>query len=307
MHADKCMEALRYHDTYCSSQNSEPCKGQRAFHGRETFHQTSQQRKTYPDPRQIAVKFAQEASSKLSEQEFAELVKFWKSPIAAKKDTREQLRVRVTERLEDFYSRETTRLSDETRERLGPEDANLGLIIHLQTKKIGWGCFWDPESRTNALLNQKGIRGEFAYGYDWRRGEETWNGRTKCPTREWNKDLRMLHDECSAHLLEILPMPFLITGSGCARDGPRKYLSPQVKSLEIAIQISIARKQPGKQKSTYRSRINDSSCIKLRTKLLQGGNFNCKSASSRFETSKSKHLSLRTSMSFFRLSLSRRV
>lgn len=227
MNADECMEALRYHASYCSSQNSDPCKGQRASIAEKAPPDvTAAEDLSGP---QIAVKFAQEASSKLSEQEFAELLNFLKSPTAAKKDTREQLRVRVTERLEDFYSRET-RLSGETRERLagpgGPEDANLGLILHLQTKKIGWGCFWDPESRTIALLNRKGISGEFAYGYDWHwRGEETWNGRTTCPTREWNKDLRMLHDECSAHLLEILSMPFLITGLGCARDGLRKYLS----------------------------------------------------------------------------------
>lgn len=147
--------------------------------------------------------------------------------------------MRVTERLGDFCSRKT-RLSGESRERLagpgGPEDANLGLILRVQTKKIGWGCFWDPESPTIALINQKGISGEFAYGYHWCwRGEETWNERTTCPAREWNKDLRVLHDGCSAHLLEIIAMPIPMTGSACARDGLRKYLNLQVRSLVIAL------------------------------------------------------------------------
>jgi len=49
----------------------------------------------------------------------------------------------------------------------------------------------------------------------------------------------MLHDEFYAHLLEIIPMLFLIIGSACARGSLRKYTNTQAKYLEIVLSPPI--------------------------------------------------------------------
>ena len=47
--------------------------------------------------------------------------------------------------------------------------------------------------------------------------------------------LPVLYSKMSTDILEILPLPFLITGSSCARENLRKNLSKATKSLEVEI------------------------------------------------------------------------
>lgn len=187
----------------------------------------------------IAGIFAQEATRNLSQDELAQLCEFLNAPKAGWRQTREQLNQKLTERLEDFYSTEV-QVSGQARDRLaspgGPEDADLGLILHLQSEEDVIGNFWDPRSATIRLLEEKGVRDEFTFGYDWHwRAEETFHGRTTCPVTKWSRDLKVLHNDVSSDILEILPLPFLITGSSCARENLRKTLSKATKSLEVEI------------------------------------------------------------------------
>ena len=118
---------------------------------------------------QIASLFAQEATRNLSQDELAQLLEFLRAPKASWSHTSEQLNQELTERLEDFYSTEV-QVSGQGRNRLtspgGPEDADLGLILHLQSEDDVVGDFWDPRSATIRLLEEKGVSGEFAFGYD---------------------------------------------------------------------------------------------------------------------------------------------
>jgi hypothetical protein len=114
-------------------------------------------------------------------------------------------------------------VSGEGRDRLaspeGPEDADLGIILHLQSEEDAIGNFWDPRSATIRLLEEKGISDEFTFRYDWHwRAEETFYGRTTYPAKRWSRDLRALHNKVSNDILEILFLPFLITGSSYTRE-----------------------------------------------------------------------------------------
>jgi hypothetical protein len=153
--------------------------------------------------------------------------------------TKEQLHQELTERLENFYSTKV-QVSGGGRDRLaspgGPEDADLGIILHLQSEEDAISNFWDPRSATIRLLEEKGISDEFTFGYDWHwRAEETFDGRTTCPAKRWSRDLWALHSKVSTDILEILPLPFLITGSGCTRENLCRNLSKATKRLEIPI------------------------------------------------------------------------
>lgn len=187
----------------------------------------------------IARLFAREAEHGLSRDEFIQLLAFLKAPKASWRQTKEQLHKSLEERLESFYSSETM-VSGESRERLaspgGPPDADLGIILHIQSEEDAIGPFWDPRSVTLRLLEEKGINSDFCFGYDWHwRAEETFHGRTDCPIRKWTNNLKTLHHSVSTDILEILPLPFVITGSSCTRKNIRKTLSRETKCLEIAL------------------------------------------------------------------------
>jgi hypothetical protein len=187
----------------------------------------------------IANRFAQEATRSLSQDELAQLLEFLKAPKAGWSHTKEQLHQELTERLENFYSTEV-QVSGKGCDRLaspgGPEDADLGIILHLQSEEDAIGNFWDPRSAAIRLLEEKGISDEFTFGYDWHwRAEETCKGRTTCPAERWSRDLRALHSKVSTDILEILPLLFLITGSSCTRKNLYRTLSKATKCLEITI------------------------------------------------------------------------
>lgn len=70
----------------------------------------------------------------------------------------------MAEMLENFYLPEV-QLSCEDRERLanpgGPEDADIGIILHVQSEDDIIDEFWDPRSATIRLLADKRINGSF--------------------------------------------------------------------------------------------------------------------------------------------------
>lgn len=53
--------------------------------------------------------------------------------------------------------------------------------------------------------------------------------------------MKRLHDELSADLLEILPLPFVITGSSYTRDRLRKQLSGRVRSFDLILVPPLGR------------------------------------------------------------------
>ena len=95
----------------------------------------------------IARRFAQAAAKTLSYEDAEELIRFLKHPRARLGNRKELLQRTLTERLERFYSDEVKK-SGEGRERLalpgGPADADLGVILHVQSEDDTIGPFWDP-------------------------------------------------------------------------------------------------------------------------------------------------------------------
>ena len=93
----------------------------------------------------------------------------------------------MTAALEEFYSNEIM-ISGHDWEGLGcpcgPPDADLGVVLHLETKDQDFGKFSDLNNATIGLLHDKGFRHEFIFGFDWHwRGEtkEQWLDRRHCP------------------------------------------------------------------------------------------------------------------------------
>lgn len=115
----------------------------------------------------------------------AQLLDFLKTLRPRRDRTGRDLKQTLAAKLEKFYSTEG-QLSRQDSDRLtkpgGPEDADLGVIFHLQTKQGTIGKFWDQESATIALLQEKGLSGDFTFGYDWHwRAEFSYKGRRNCP------------------------------------------------------------------------------------------------------------------------------
>jgi hypothetical protein len=115
--------------------------------------------------------------------EFKDLLQFLNNHILYDAQQFHQL---VVEKLDAFYIAEVQE-SGEPRNRLaapsGPENANLGLIMHCQSKEGEIGQFWDIESPSIQTLAQKGLGVEFMFGFDWHwRAETSACGRGGCST-----------------------------------------------------------------------------------------------------------------------------
>jgi hypothetical protein len=184
----------------------------------------------------IASLFAEEAEKSLTITEFKDLLHFLNNYISY---DAQQLHQLVVEKLNAFYIAEVQE-SSKPRNRLaapsGPENANLGLIMHCQSKEGEIGPFWDMESLSIQSLAQKGLSVKFMYGFNWHwRAETSARGRGGCSTNYWTKALRNLHDTLSSDLLEILPLPLLIVARGCARMLYCKTLSTRAQRVEIVL------------------------------------------------------------------------
>lgn len=193
-------------------------------------------------PEEIACQFAESAAHALDANEVEYLIDFLQKPrLVGQRPSRQLIRAK----LDAFFEAEIA-ISREPRDRLanpsGPEDAELGIILHCQTMKGHVGEFWNPDSRTIQLLSAKGLSPEFIYGFDWHwRAEESARrpGKTACPTKRWPSAKRSVHDEFSRELLELLPLPWVIIGGGCAKDSYRRTLSPLSKQILVPLSDTV--------------------------------------------------------------------
>lgn len=155
--------------------SSEACLAAFLDHHREQCRQNGlDSHTTDTDPfsgPKIAADFAGQAATRLSQDRLNQLLDFLTNPRPRQaRNEREPLKEKLNTKLEDFYAEEI-RLSGQNRDRLtrpgGPEDADLGIVMHLQTKEGPIDKFWDEEGATIALLQEKGLDGDFVFGYDW--------------------------------------------------------------------------------------------------------------------------------------------
>lgn len=145
----------------------------------------------------IARKFAEQAANLLPQEEFTQLLKFLEPPKAVFDGVLQQLQSKVTAALEEFYFNEIV-ISGHDREGLGrpcgPQDADLSMVLHLETKDLDFGNFFDLNNATIGLLHDKGLRSEFAFGFDWHWWGETkeqWLDRRHCPFGKWNNSFEI--------------------------------------------------------------------------------------------------------------------
>jgi hypothetical protein len=201
---------------------------------------------------EIGTRFALEATRKLDGKQLQQLLQFLHaSPETMASQSKDELHKTLLRRLNEFYAAEP-RESGECASRLtkpsGPVDAELGIILHCQTKKGKVGCFWDQESPTIQALAKKGFSNQFAFCYDWHwRAEETLRGRGLCPTIRWKKSLKSLHNNLSTCLLSMLNFRLLIVGGSCAKThyrnvpstGRQALLVPLIPGLELELDLEF--------------------------------------------------------------------
>ena len=193
-------------------------------------------------PSQIARQFAKKAASILETREVELLIDFLEKPRQIDREIANRV---VRSRLDAFYQAEVA-ATGEPRERLaapsGPEDAELGIILHCQSREGHIGSFWDYESPSIQALTAKGLSSEFVYGFDWHwRAEESARrpGRSSCPARAWPLAKRSLHDALSSEILEILSLPWLIVGGACAKENYRRTLSHNSRLLSLSLSPTV--------------------------------------------------------------------
>ncbi|KAI1187258.1 hypothetical protein F5B17DRAFT_453391 [Nemania serpens] len=118
-----------------------------------------------------------------------------------------------------FYAAESS-LSNQDRTRLtiasGRENSDLGLILHVASHDRQHVAFWDPESPTIQLLHDDRCK-------------------PQCTATRWSKELKRFHDEFSADVAKILPLPFLIVAGVCPANSYTKFLDKSAKFVEVII------------------------------------------------------------------------
>lgn len=238
MDADTCLQALvRCHEQFSTENNQEkdiPCDEEERTGPVDEFSGPH-----------IARRFAEEAAKVLTKEELDQLTRFLTSP-KARNHAPTQIKS-LAQAVQTFYEAEP-RISGLSAERLtipgGPEDADFCIILHLATGRYIPREFWNTRSATISLLEEKGINEKVAFGYDWhwRAEDASYLARSDCPVRKWPQELRQLHNQLSKDILDILPLPFIVTASGCTRDNIRKTLSPARKSFDIQISETTALK-----------------------------------------------------------------
>jgi hypothetical protein len=189
-------------------------------------------------PERFLTIFAQAASEVLTTYEIERLVASFQHIQETQNDAA-HLHQFVVQRVQRFY-REEVSLSGSSRERLvvpsGPLDAELGLLMHCQTKHGPAGAFWDDKNQSISALQQKGLSPEFAFGFDlhWRAGLP---GRQNkgCPAVKWPLAVRRLHDDLTSDLLKHLPFHLLLVAGSCPKEFHRR-----ATGVGRLLQISIA-------------------------------------------------------------------
>ena len=188
-------------------------------------------------PERFLTIFAQAASEILTAHEIERLVASFQYMQETQSDTA-HLHQFVNQRVQRFYGEEVS-LSGNSRERLaapsGPPDAELGILMHCQTKDGQIGPFWDVQNQSISALHQKGLSPDFAFGFDlhWRAGVV---GRQNkgCPAVKWPPAVRRLHEDLTSDLLKDLPFHLLLVMGSCPKEFHRRATGKD-KLLQISI------------------------------------------------------------------------
>lgn len=187
----------------------------------------------------IASRFALEVERILSANELDQLLDLLQKPSPHELHDRAQLKQSLLSRLEEFYIAETDASGKDGARLSAPgsePDSSLGLILHVQSEDDAAQNCWDPRSQTMNLLKQKGIDEMTAFGTDWHlRANTSFRKGNVCPVKTWTKELQNIHYCVSADILEMLPLPFDVTASSCARDNIRKHLSKRNRRIQIEL------------------------------------------------------------------------
>ena len=121
----------------------------------------------------------------------------------------------------------------------GPEHAEMGLVMHCQSKEGEVGELWDIESRSIQTLAEKGLSNDCVFGFDWHwQGETYARGRGPCPATQWTKNQCDLHNALSRDILEISPLPLLLVAGSCAKEPSRRTLSSRARKIELVVKPS---------------------------------------------------------------------
>ncbi len=117
----------------------------------------------------MAALFAHQAKTTLSDKKLSDLQRFLSNHISTQDP--DYLQRRLLDRLQAFYTAELQefRVSSDRLARLsGPVNADIGVIMHCQSKERAIGDSWDIVSVSTQTLSQKGLSQNFVFSYDWR-------------------------------------------------------------------------------------------------------------------------------------------
>ena len=187
----------------------------------------------------VAKLFVKQAKKNLRTAEFQLLVQFLTESLTTHDVN--YLRRQISAKLKAFYTaeQELTKESPATLARpSGPNDAELGLIMHCQSKEGEIGEFWDMQSSSIQALAKKGSTPDFVFCYDWHwRGEASARSQeTNCPATKWLLAKRHLHNTLSGEILDTLPLPLLVIAGACPKNQYQKTFPFSARRLEVAIQ-----------------------------------------------------------------------
>ena len=71
------------------------------------------------------------------------------------------------------------------------------MVLRLETKDLGYGKFFDHDTATTGLPQDKAIRPEFTFGFDlhwWGEKKEQYVKLRHCPIKELRKELQVSHN-----------------------------------------------------------------------------------------------------------------
>ena len=136
--------------------------------------------------KKIARVFGEETERILGENDMKELQHFLSKP--PERQDSGTLHDTILAKLQIFCAAEILE-SGEPMNKLGapsgPENAEMGLVMHCQSKEGEVGEFWDIQSRSIRTLAEKVLSNDYVFGFDWNwRGETSARGRGPCPATQ---------------------------------------------------------------------------------------------------------------------------
>ena len=185
----------------------------------------------------IARLFAEQAAKVLDTSEFEMLLDFLNKPPPM--PPLERLHNPLVSSIKEFHRAEIQESRgpwDRLAVPSGPENASLGIVMHLQTKKGRVGEFWGNQNSSIQALEKKGLSKASMFGFDWHwRAEDSARNRGICSASKLSKVLSSLHDSMSSSILDFRPLPFLIVAGSCPKKSYRKPLSDKAKSIYLIV------------------------------------------------------------------------